>query len=42
MEEQNEAVAQIERELSFIKPSEEIVSIFTKKIEQRINEVWGE
>lgn len=42
IEEQNEAVIQIERELSFIKPSEEIVSIFTKKIEQKINEVWGE
>ena len=33
---------EIERELSFIKSSEEIVSIFTKKIEQKINEVWGE
>lgn len=42
IEEQNEAVIQIERELSFIKSSEEIVSIFTKKIEQKINEVWGE
>lgn len=41
-EEQEEAVAQIERELSFIKPSEEIISIFTKKIERKINEVWGE
>lgn len=41
-EEQKEAVAQIERELSFIKPSEEIISIFTKKIERKINEVWGE
>lgn len=42
MEEQNKAVAQIERELSLIKPSEEIISVFTKKIEQRINDVWGE
>lgn len=41
-EEQKDAVAQIERELSFIKPSEEIISVFTRKIEQRINEVWGE
>lgn len=41
-EEQKEAVAQIERELAFITPSEEIISIFTKKIEQKINEVWGE
>ena len=32
----------LKRELSFIKSSEEIVSIFTKKIEQKINEVWGE
>lgn len=42
VEEQKEAVAQIERELSFIKPSEEIISIFTKKIERKINESWGE
>lgn len=41
-EEQDVAVAQIEKELSFVKPSEEIVSIFTEKIEQKINEVWGE
>lgn len=42
VEEQNEIVAQIEKELSFIKPSEEIISIFTKKIEDKINEIWGE
>lgn len=41
-EEQKNAVAQIEKELSLIQPSEEIISIFTNKIEQKINEVWGE
>ena len=42
MEIQDKIVEQIEKELSLINPSEEIVSVFTKKIEMRMNEIWGE
>lgn len=42
MEEQEYIVQQIEKELSLIKPSENIVSVFSQKIENKIKEVWGE
>ena len=42
MEIQDKIVEQIEKERSLINPSEEIVSVFTRKIEMRMNEIWGE
>lgn len=42
MEEQEKIVQQIEKEISLVKPSGEIISTFNKKIEDKLKEVWGE
>ncbi|MCD8006650.1 MAG: N-6 DNA methylase [Oscillospiraceae bacterium] len=42
LKEQDKAVQQIEKEISLMKPLKEIVSTFTKKITERVNEIWGE
>jgi len=41
-EEQEEIVKKIEAELELIRPSENIVEMFSSKITERLNEIWGE
>ena len=42
LEEQKKILDQISYEQSLIEPSKQLITIFTKKIEDRIKEVWGE
>jgi type I restriction enzyme M protein len=39
---QKKVVAQIEAEQALIEPSKQLIEVFTKKIQNRINEIWGE
>jgi type I restriction enzyme M protein len=40
--EQKKVVVQIETEQALIEPSRELIDVFTKKIQGRINDIWGE
>ena len=42
LEEQKKILDQISYEQSLIEPSKQLIKVFTKKIETRIKEVWGE
>jgi restriction endonuclease S subunit len=41
-EEQNRIVAGIDMEQTLVEPSKKLIEIFAKKIQTRINEIWGE
>jgi restriction endonuclease S subunit len=40
--EQKKIIAQIEAEQALIEPSKQLIDVFTKKMQNRINEIWGE
>jgi restriction endonuclease S subunit len=40
--EQKKVIAQIETEQALIEPSRKLIVVFTKKLQDRINEIWGE
>ena len=42
LEEQKKIIDQISYEQSLIEPSKQLIKVFTKKVETRIKEVWGE
>ncbi|MCL1987678.1 MAG: N-6 DNA methylase [Firmicutes bacterium] len=39
---QSQIIAQIEQEQAIIEPSKQVIEVFTKKMQNRINEIWGE
>ncbi|MDR2047123.1 MAG: N-6 DNA methylase [Clostridiales bacterium] len=42
IEVQQQIASEIEKEESLVEPSKQLVKVFTKKIQNRINEIWGE
>ncbi len=41
LEEQNQIVAEIEREESMVESAKQLIGVFEKKIKDRIDEIWG-
>lgn len=42
LEEQKKLLDEIHREQALIKPSKQIIDVFTAKIDTRLKEIWGE
>jgi len=42
LEIQEQIISQIEAEQALVEPSKKLIEIFTKKITDKINQIWGE
>jgi type I restriction enzyme M protein len=41
LEEQNQIVAEIEKEEAMVESAKQLIEVFEKKIKDRIDEIWG-
>ena len=41
LEEQNQIVAEIEKEEAMVENAKQLIEVFEKKIKDRIDEIWG-